>query len=459
MAVISVKTKNFKKLVNVDLKFNGKTFFVIGDIKEGKTTLLNLILCTLMLQEFPEDPLTQGTDSGFIETVHEWDGIKYTIKRTFSNNKDSKTRFTVIDENGGRHTLSTLLEKLFGKAFTNSYFDYNQFFFECKSSEARTTYIIKAAGGDEVFENLTRIKVLKKERGSLGTEVDKYTYIIENSSLNPETLAEDIVLYAEEKNFDEALKKKAEILLTRKSIINLTTQLTIVKEGNSAFDISQEALVNVDNEIEELKKKLADAKNRRIDILNWQVENQPDVARELELEKEIATAEDFNRDIERQADEIYEEMVLAINSHNRMRIELNNTLVSYNELLRCSNEWEVKDAEIKELTVKNKEIFKNRLPIPDMTIDELDDKPIVMYNGREFCYENLSKGESLRLAMEIQRYLNPKGNNLIVIPEAQSLGSELDDILKECKDHNIQAVVEITERKQKFQIKFEEDFV
>lgn len=460
MAVVSVKAVNFKKLENLDLEnINGKSFFVIGDTDEGKTTLLKIILSTLMIEDFPEEPLTTGKDSGFIEAVHELNGMKYTIRRTFTKNKDAKTRFTVTDETGGRHTLSVLLDNIFGKAFTNTYFDYNQYFHQQKSSESRTNYLVNAIGGLTVFENKAKIDTLKRERGKIGTEVTRFTHIIENSSLNPATLEQDMEYYANPKTTDGAIAKKAEILKERKSIVNLSAQLQVVKEGNSAFEISEESLIDIENEISELEKKLALLKEEHSTILTWQKNNPKDTNRQKELEHEISTADQFNREVEAGADAIYNDMLLEVNTHNRMRDELNTAINSFNELKKYQKEWNEKDEDIRRLIAENKKIFSDRLPIPGMTIEEVDDKQIVMYNGREFSYENLSKGKSLRLAMEIQRFLNPKGNNLIVIPEAQSLGSELDEILQECKEHNIQAIVEVTERKQKFQIKFEEDYL
>lgn len=460
MSVISVKVHNFKKLESFEHTFNGKSFFVIGDSKEGKSTLLNVILSTLMIKDFPEDPITTGKESGFVEAVHEFEGMKYTIRRTFTNDKDKKTRFTVTDEKGVRHTLSNLLENLWGKAFTNAYFDYNQFFFQQKSTETRTAYLIKAIGGEDVNTNLDKIKKLKLQRAAVSNNVDQYQYIINNSTLNPETLEADIELYKEEKKNDVALEKKNEILAKRKSIVNLNTQLQIVREGNGAYEMSEISLSEKDFEIEELKKQLNAALEERTKILEWQRDNPGDLKRQGELELELSTAEEDNRKLEIEADEIYDTEMSAINKHNSMRAQLHEAIESYDLYLKYNKQWEEKDAEIKRLIKENKTIFTSRLPIPEMSIEEVDDKMIVMYNGREFSYENLSKGESLKLAMEIQRFLNPKGNNLIVIPEAQSIGSEdMAEILSICKDNDIQAIIEETQRKQKMQIKFEEDYI
>ncbi|HTB30809.1 MAG TPA: hypothetical protein VK808_02215, partial [Bacteroidia bacterium] len=60
---------------------------------------------------------------------------------------------------------------------------------------------------------------------------------------------------------------------------------------------------------------------------------------------------------------------------------------------------------------------------------------------------------------QIQRAINPAGINLIVVPEAQSLGSGMDEIIEECNSLGVQYIMEVTERKQPFKIKFEEEFL
>lgn len=454
MTVISVKALNFKKLRNVDVKLNGKSFFLVGDTKEGKSTFLKIIMSTLMIEDFPTNPLSDGADKGEIEVVHELNGIKYTVKRSYPDNQGKNGRFTVTDQNGGRHTLTTLLDTIFGKAFTNSFFNYNEYFHVQKSPEARYNYFVKAIGGDQVVENNQAIARIRKQRGLIGTERDKYQAIIDHSSLNPETLEEDLVYYNEEKTTDEVIKKRDELLLTRKSITNLNAQLSVVKDGNSAYEMATESLTGIDDEILDLEKRLTELKTERELVIKWQTENPADFDRQKELEQEIATAEEFNTEVEKKANDLYDDGVREVTVFNQMHNELHAAIKSYNEYLRCDKEWNEKDAEILELLEENKSLFKNKINVNGLSVEE----GIVMYNGKEFSYDNLSTGESLRLAMEIQRSLNPAGNNLIAIPNALLLGSDLDEILEECKKMDIQAMVEITERKQKFEIKFEEDY-
>lgn len=461
MAVISVRAKNFKKLKDLDEKFDGKTFAIVGDSEVGKTSLMQIIQASLMQQDFPQDPLTKGEQEGFFEVVHELDGIKYTVSRPFNNKKGtaSKTRFTVRDENGGRHSLEDLLTRIFGKAFINSNFDYYQFFFECKSKEARFNYIVKAVGGDEVLTNIETINKKKRERGVLGTQRDVYATLIDNSPIHPESVEQDMMHYAYAMDMMDAEQIKDEILATRESVFNITTQLSVVKEGNEAFQRSEAENKGLAADIEALEKQIAEMKRVLEFNKRWQQENQPDFEYQAELEDKLSKVEETNHEIEREANIAYNDKINEINTFNKMRDNFETALQNFEKYNEVDKEWTKLDQDIKSLIEKNREIFKNKIPIPGLTIDEVDGKSIVMYEGLELCWENVSKGRSIRLAIEILMAINPKGNHIVMIPEAQSLGSQLDEILDECKQFGIQAIVEITERKQEFHIEFEEQFL
>ena len=456
MAVLQVRAKNFKQHKDLDLKIDGKSFFVVGDTRQGKTNLIKIILATLMLEDFPENPISTGENEGFIEATHELDGMKYTIRRTFTDKPDSKTRFTVTDANGGKHTLSVLLERIFGKAFGNNSFNYQTYFFELKSTEARYQYLVKAIGGDQVLDNLATIKKLKRERGTLGTQCDTLQALIDDSSLNPDTILDDLEFYKEEKNTDEAIAKKAEKLLQRKSVINLNNQLEVISETNLAYQESETQFNENLNEIVALEKRIAELRSTNEKIGAWQKVNQPDFDAEKEIREQISTAEEDNLKIEAEADALYDDMVREVTVFNQMKAALDAAVINYKKWQEYNTEWTEKDDKIKALIEENETIFKKKLPIPELTIEEVDGKDVVMYNGRELSFDNISKGESIRIAVDIQKALNPKGNNLVVVPEAQSLGSDLDEILEQCKHFNLQAIVEVTERKQEFKIKFED---
>jgi hypothetical protein len=55
--------------------------------------------------------------------------------------------------------------------------------------------------------------------------------------------------------------------------------------------------------------------------------------------------------------------------------------------------------------------------------------------------------------------IGKNGDNFIIIPEAQSLGSALDEIIKECDKYHMQALIEYTERNEEFKMVFVDEFI
>lgn len=455
----NVVIKNFKVIEDLEINPKGQTTIVIGDSGSGKTTLLKAIRSTLLQDEFPSDPITTGKKEGFIKVTHNWEGMDYTITRTFTNDRTKKSRFTVVDQNGGKHSLTDLLTKIYGKAFVNQHFDYQEYFFGNKTADTRHQYMMKAIGGDKVLENLTKVRSYKKERGKVGTSKDFYQALIDDSCINPETLDADLEFYAEPKNIDEATKVRNAKLLERVSVTNLMNQQEVVKQANDAYAKSEESEKNLIAQIADLEKKLAEAKKELVLVKDYQKKNKPDLALEAELATKIENAEIDNGKIEQEADVLYQDALMEVNEFNRKRDELNSALNNFKLYTEFETQWDELDEKITVLLEENKSIFKSRIPVPGLTIEEDGEKNIVMYNGREFTWENLGHGEAIQLSIEIQRSINPKGFNVVVIPDAQLLGSRLDDILKSCKNYNIQAIVEVTERKQPLKIVFEEEYL
>src|SRR4051812_44983632 len=204
MTVISVRLKNYKQHRDLSITPNGQSFFVVGDTDLGKTTLLDLIEASLMLRPFDEDFISDGAEAGKIEVEHELDGINYTIIRERKRNQKVASRFIVKDSNGGEHKLKALLEKIFGAAFTNSYFDHRKYFYEFKSSKDRYEYMVKAIGGDPVLSNNRLIKIHKEKRHAIGGDRTPIIALLSRSILDPDTLVQDREKYATAKTLEDA---------------------------------------------------------------------------------------------------------------------------------------------------------------------------------------------------------------------------------------------------------------
>ncbi len=469
MAILSVKVKNFKKHKDLNLVLDGKTTFFCGDAGGGKTTIIDLIRAANMQTEFPTNPLSDGEDSGAVEILEDMQGKKYRIFRKFT--KGNNGRWEIRNEDGSKPAkpLTEILTDMLGRALKNSYFDYLTYFFGLKSTSARYEYFVNAVGGEEVANNNKIIANKKKERAVYGNQRSQQEAIyMQMGTLDKDQLVALSKLYKDEKTSDEADKAYDDVLADLKDIKEITSRLDVISGDVKIRDASREAIPNLESRIEELERQVADLKKQKKFAESMIVKYKDVDIDYKKVMREHFEAKDFNKELVEKADAAYRDEVDKVIIFNSNRKTFIDSVKALNEFTRVDKEWNTINDEITALEAQNSALFKQKLPIPELSVSSTETKnkegetvvkEMVMYNGREFSFDELSKGESIEIAVKIQKSLNPKGNNFIVLPEANLLGSKLDDILEVCKKQNIQALVEYTQRKQEFKIVFEEEFL
>lgn len=467
MAIIKVKLTNFKKFEDLEVLLNGNNTFVVGDIGEGKSTLLDAIMMSNMQMDWPSEiPLTEGKESGSVEVERTINGQDYIIRRNFA--KEDKGRWIITyktPKKGSRPpSLSDLLEEMLGKALKNSFFDYQTYFFKLKSPEARADYIIEKCGGEEVAANLKIITTKVKERRVVGSDRTQQKAVYEQlGEINKDQLIEKAKIYSKEKTQDDATEIYNKILLEKKPTDNLELRIESYKKEVDRKTKLVSAINENNETIKELEAKILALKNQN-------KVNQAEVDKSFATEKlfkellaEQTKLLSFNKAVEERADKKFTDEVSNVIKFNAEYKDFHTSLRALKEFNRLDKEWNIIDTEITELENKNKELFISKLPIPELGLTtketEKETISIVTYKGREFSFENLSKGESIIVAAQIQNALNPGKDNFIVIPEANLLGSKLPYIIEECKKFKIQVLVEVTQSKQQFKIMFEEEFM
>lgn len=458
MAILTVKCKNYKIHEELDINFDGKSAILLGDSGQGKSTIIDIIESCFLRKQFDTNPLTKGKESGFIELETEIDGKKYTVSRTFSKDKRSSDRFEVRASDGSRHTLTNMLNNVLGASFTNKYFDYQKYFFELKSSTARVDYLTKSIGDNKIQENTLKVKNLKKERQVIGSQrIAQSVLVTELSTLDKDTIQSKVVYYKDARKIEEAKAAKEGYVNTKSIRIDrLTNEREVVSERVEKLNLVNQQIEEKKARIEELELELQLLKGDLV-ILRKQKEDIPAkcVKQLAELDAKIQKAEVTNREVIAAADQIYEAEIEKIQQFNIERAEFINGIKALKEYSRLDAEYKEMTATIEKVEAESKELFKASIPIPEITyeVDE-EGNDMIMYKGREFTFDNISKGESIRVASAIQRAMNPKGANFILIQEAQSLGSGVDEILAEAKKFQLQVIMEITQRDEPLQVVF-----
>lgn len=456
MAVNYVKIKNYKKFPDLHLKLDGRNTFFVGDIGAGKTCVLDLIMSANMQKEFPTDPLTNGQESGGVEIGEEFEGLEYIIKRNFS--KKDNGRWTVTAKNGDKPpSLTVLLDRILSKTLKNGFFDYITYFFELKSPQARFDYMVKTCGGEEVVKNLSLTKTKVVKRRKIGADRAQQLAVYKQlGELTKEEVKEKSILYKEPKEQEEATIVYNKLIETKIPVEPLKINIGHVRVELNQKKGYTSRLIDIDLAIKKLQQEKTE-----IEVASKKIKST--LKDEVRLESEINELEIKNKEIEETADKAYEEEINNIITFNAKRKDFIDSITALRAYKKLDDEWKELDQAIIDLEKENTILFKKKLPIPELGVatreTEKEVIDIVTYNDREFSFENLSKGESIIIAAKIQNALNPGGNNFIVIPEANLLGSKLDDILEECKKFKIQALVEVTQRKQEFKIIFEEEFL
>jgi len=473
MALISVKAKNYKNHENIEFSLDGKSIVLIGDSGVGKTNLMQMILAHLGIVDFPKDAQRAGTNGGFTESEWEIDGTRYVIRREYEGG--TLKRFRMLAD-GRKVTWEDEIKKIFnGLNPATSYFDYAKFFFELKTPDKRFEYLVQCSIGPKFFENKKLIDTATEERGSIGTQRSVYQNRLATSDLNVDNYASMLEHYSQPHPTTEAEKARDEILNKRKEASVLVNELTVLKDENNKTRIAEEKkkefidkISSIDEQIKRLQQE-KEGYEEKIERCDNRIKEYPiNAAREQELQQELDNLQKANVELEQEANLVYRDKMKDVELFNTAREKFLNDRKDLDKFLELDQEWNKLDDEIKAYKQENIELFKSKLPIEGLEVKEILSKPEdpnskvkyeLWWNGREVSFDRISKGESLKFAIMVQQALTPEGLKIIFIPEGQSMGSKLDDMLEVAKEYGIQTVVEITERKHNFEIKFEEQFL
>ena len=461
-SLLFVKAKNFRNHAELNVQVDGKSILLIGDSGEGKSNFAEIIRAGVGLDPFPKNALKEGETEGEVEVGQiDEHGLVITTRRTFTEHGISD-RYKITDNHGGKYDLKSAVSKLLSPVYISRFFDWDKFFNKTKGPAERTEYILKRIPDERIPKNVSKIAVDVKEREIVGRQRKIQEAALDENGMNgmdPEILEKQIESYLEEKDPHEIAKVERDQFLHINRINVEAVQITkelyedIVRkqEMNANAIALKEARIK---EITELVKTLNAEKktlNANIKIMQNQIADLDPNAKYavIEHEKIIKEAIEANIETEKEAEQLFEDKIREVIEWNNQKRAFFTGLDRLSEFNRLDKEYEDLTDGITKMREENLEIFKASLPLPELSLSEDN---VILYNGREFSLDNISTGESIKIAVEIQRALNPGGTNLVMVPHAESLGSKLDEVLKLCKEFNIQCIVEMTERNSDLEI-------
>lgn len=454
MSLLTVEATNFLIFKKIKVDLNKESILVIGDSGKGKTTFSRIIRCHMGIEEYPANPLPDDEDSGSTKTTHQApDGRVFEVSRKYVREEDGSVkldRFEVRGPAGKEKSLKYVMDTVFQGAFTGGRFDYSTYFNKTKGQVERYKYFVDAIGGVAIDENLNKIEEAEIYRAPIGRAKDTQKALFDQAGIPADHKeAEEKLAYFQKKlTVEDAATAKAELLLTKKPTEE--HQATYEKHVN-AVELSEtykQNIISLDAQILKLQEEKAEQEK-------LQKANKKDIKPEKELIAILKDAEKIQTDnkiIDTQAEELYQTKITEIVDFNSAKTTFYNGLKAFQEWQRLEGEWKKLDQDIKDLKTENEETLKKLLPLPELSIGERNKKPIVLYKGREFSDEYLSTGEQIQITAAIQMALNPKGDNFIIIPNAQDLGSKLKEVQKACKKFNVQYLVEMTKEDEEFRV-------
>lgn len=459
--LLTIECFNYKQHKNKKIILNGNSAILMGDIKTGKSNIQKLVLAHLGLTDYPTNPLSDDEMEGSTKTTHlAADGKVYTIQRKFKRDPETKVvtldRLWVYPPVGQRSSLESMSDTVFGGAFKNGFFDYIEYFYKNKTPVTRGAYFIKAIGGADVEKNTSDINKWKRQRGEIGTQKDQKKAIFSAINYNPETFDADYAKYNKEQSVDSL--KEATTQYVQDNLVDiekLNTKISAQKVIMAQVKDVEAVVLEYDFEIAELEKQLELAKKMRSDAQEnkaFLLKQVLDTKKFQKLLNDIDKAEAHNNKVWKESTIVYDKALEEFMKFREEKAAFFSGLEAYDEWEKLDAEWNDLDTKISDAMAENEEIFRSRIPIPELTIGEEDGKPVVLYNGKDFSEDNLSTGERLAITTAIQAALNPNGDNFIIVPEAQSLGSELPLVLNELDKHNVQYLVEMTYPDEEFKV-------
>jgi len=471
MSILSIEAKNF--LIHKELKIdlNKESAIIIGDSGVGKSTLSRLILAHIAQEQYPTNPLSDGEDSGYSKTTHQGpDGKVYTVSRKYVRGEDGSVkldRFEVRGPDGYKKSLEQIMDTVFNGVFTSSRFSWNHYFKRTKSYEERFKYFVDAMGDTSIEENLNKIPELEKERGNVGSDRKTQKALMDQADIDEETVEAKVEYFSQQRSTDEAaiakkehLKKQIDLSDLEAKLNNHAKSIELVKHDQEVISGYQEEINAIDLQIMELQRKRSEKEAQivsRQNLRNEQLKNQLTDKQLSKLAAEILKKEKANKVIQTEAEAIYQEKLKEVVDFMAERRQFADGIKAMDKYIELDAKWEELDTKIKDLKKENEQKLKSILPLPELSIGEKKQKdgsvkPIVLYKGREFSDEFLSTGEQIEITAAIQIALNPNGDNFIVIPNAQDLGSRLRDVQEACKKFNVQYLVEMTKPDEEFRV-------
>lgn len=386
MRIMFAEISEFKGIKHQVIHFDGRSAWLIGGNGQGKSSIIDALLCAIDSQYIPQKPIKDDEERGLISLTvagqrnGEFD--QYQIDITFTPSK--RTGVVKVKDKDGNDlgtSARTIIKDIFGKIS----FDIYQFLTDKKVDQIKTLKELTGCG-DKLDAIDIEITELEAERKALNKEITEYQAV--NKRENRPFSDSDIDDFKDPVSEEAILQKISDV---GKSQQTWDTQNNGVKETVTIVENNSIAVTRLSNEILELEAQI-EKKRQTISELHKTNEEY-----QTKIDKAHAWLEKHPRP---NVDKLTEELSEA-RKHNKMHDIIDVYAKRQKEIRAKQDSWEQKDTDIKQKRQDKIDLIaSSQLPVKGLNFSEdeitLDGIPIEQINTQT----KLDLGADITIAMK-----------------------------------------------------------
>jgi hypothetical protein len=421
LRILEAEIKNFKGISYKKIDFDGRSVFIIGKNRAGKSSLIQAIFSPVDASFIPSEPIKKGEEKGHVELMIggtlDGEKVKYTIGLYFSA-EHKRGRLNVLNADGGKlGSKRAIVDSLVGAIG----FDIMAFLRLGVTSSGKVSTsgvreqieLLKGFMPYDVKEAFSALEAEAKEVYSERAEKNLEIKNINGQIAEIELTQEEIDTYS--------VRKDAEVVTEK--ISKLSGEIEKWNRADTAQEQYRKNIRNIHEEMGILSDKLR--------------ELQKDMSvNEVNLQK---TKKWIHKNPDKPSIDSLTEELTAINYHNSWHEEimkLEKKQISIKDLEKVS---EQKTSRLKSIQAEKQELFAdNPLPVKDLIFDEDQ----IYYKGLPFNEDQHSTSVMIGVGIRIGMGKNPN-LKLLTIKDGSLLDKEtMKFILKICAKEGYQILIE-----------------
>lgn len=382
MIIKSLEIKNIGMIEHEIIQLDKSLILFYGDIKQGKTTILNAVKFCYG-GTVPAEFIRKGEKSGFVKLIFN----KGYISRKVSRDKKGISKAKKIEFFDGTEILKKPADAI--KELLNP-FSLDQNFFINKNTSKKKEFLADLFHIDTASED-KRINELSWEAKDLRLKISMYG----EADLVPIEKPDIEKLNSEKSDID----KKNKVIETHNETVKKGCRI-IVEKNDICID-NNDHIEGLKEQIERLENEVITFNNDMNEIETWLVDNP---------EKELITTEKIDEDIRHSEADLIR-------------------YATYQDELKKIEKKTADEDSLKEKTAAQKELKKKKVEklksisdscgIPGLTFDESGD---FVFDGTD--HDMLSTSQEMTLSKHLES-LYPEGIGIQLIDRGESLGESI----------------------------------